>query len=388
MKVVQSQRLGALPPYLFARLDELKQEALSRGVDIIDLGIGDPDLPTPAPIIERLYTAAQDPANHRYPSYVGMLAFREAVANWFKQRYHVQLDPKSEIVSLIGSKEGIAHIPLAFVNPGDVVLVPDPGYPVYQSSTIFAGGIPCIMPLLPENNFLPDLDAIDKNMLAKAKLMFINYPNNPTAAIASREYLQSVIDFAYKHNIILCQDAAYNEMGYDDYKPLSILELDGGRDVAIEFHSFSKTFNMTGWRLGFAVGNKDIVQGLGKIKTNVDSGVFQAVQWAGIEALKHYNEFVPTFCKTFASRSAIIIAGLQKLGFQINYSKATFYLWIRVPKGFDSTGFCLHLLDQAGIIVTPGVGFGQYGEGFFRIATTVPQERLYEALERIRKVVL
>ncbi len=386
INIERAERLRALPPYLFARMDELKQAALARGVDIIDLGIGDPDLPTPPLVVERLQQAAADPANHHYPSYLGMLDFRKAAATWFKRRYQVELDPTSEVIALIGSKEGIAHLPLALVNPGDGVLVPDPGYPVYQASTILAGGIPHAMPLLAENNFLPDLEAIDEKILNNCKLMFLNYPNNPTAATADEKFWRRVIDFAQKHNIIVCQDAAYAEMAYDGYRPLSLLEVEGGKEVGIEFHSFSKTFNMTGWRLGFAVGNRQLVGALGAVKTNIDSGVFQAVQWAGIEALQNYESLVPIFCKTFQQRRDIMVTGLRRLGLDVVSPQATFYLWVKVPVGYDSTGFSLHLLEETGIIATPGNGFGKSGEGFIRFALTVEAERLQEALARMGKV--
>ena len=386
LKIQRAQRLQALPPYLFAKIDELKQQALANGVDIIDLGVGDPDLATPETIVKSLQEAAADPANHHYPSYIGMPEFRQAAADWFKKRYNVQLDPGSEVITLIGSKEGIAHTPLAFVNPGESVLVPDPGYPVYQAATIMAGGIPRPMPLREENDFLPDLQAIDKNILAECKLMFLNYPNNPTAATADRDFFARLIDFAREHEIVICQDAAYAELAYDGYRPLSLLELEGGKEVGIEFHSLSKTFNMTGWRLGFAVGDSKLISALGAVKTNVDSGVFQAVQVAGINALQNYERYVPIFCETFRKRRDIMVIGLRKLGLAVVAPRATFYLWVKVPAGYTSTSFSMHLLKEAGIIATPGNGFGKFGEGFIRFALTVPAERLEEAVNRMRKV--
>lgn len=386
IKIERAQRLSALPPYLFAKIDQLKQEALSKGVDIIDLGVGDPDLPTPPSIVKQLQSAAEDSANHHYPSYWGLLALRKAIAEWFCSRYNVKLDPESEVISLIGSKEGIAHVPFAFINPGDGVLIPDPGYPVYQASTIFAGGVPHVMPLLAENDFLPKLDRIDKDILPGCKLMFLNYPNNPTAATADKKFFQKVVDFALEHNIIICQDAAYSEMSYDGYRPLSLLEIEGGKEVCIEFHSFSKTYNMTGWRLGFAVGNKELIGALGSVKTNVDSGVFQAIQLAGIKALEEYKNLVPKFCDIFKERRDIMINGLRGLGLQVARPQATFYLWIKVPAAYDSTSFSMHLLKEAGIITTPGNGFGKYGEGFLRFALTVKASRLQEAITRMQKV--
>ncbi len=386
IKIERAQRINALPPYLFAKIDELKQAELKKGVDIIDMGVGDPDLATPEIIIKKLHEASSDPANHHYPSYVGMLPFRKAAAQWFASRYEVKLDPASEVIALIGSKEGIAHVPLAFVNPGDGVLIPDPGYPVYQAATIFAGGVPHTMPLLAENNFLPKLSAIDKDVATNCKLMFLNYPNNPTAATADRRFFEKVVKFAQEHNIIVCHDAAYSEMSYDGYQPPSILEVEGGMEVGLEFHSMSKTYNMTGWRIGFAVGNKELVSALGAVKTNVDSGAFEAVQWAGIEALNNYNRLVPDFRKVFEKRRDVMIEGLRGLGLKVIRPKATFYLWIKVPTGYDSTNFSTHLLTKAGIIVTPGNGFGKYGEGFVRFALTVKAERIKEAIARLRKV--
>jgi len=282
IKIEQADRLKQLPPYLFAELDRKKAEARARGIDVIDLGVGDPDLPTPDNIIAKLAEAAKVPAHHRYPSYTGMNDFREAVAGWYKKRAGVELHPLQEVVSLIGSKEGIAHIPLAFINPGDVALVPSPAYPVYAIATMFAGGIPYEMPLLKENEFLPDFSAIPADVLAKAKLMFLNYPNNPTAAPATAEFFRSVVDFAKQHNIMICHDFAYSEMAFDGYLPPSFLSIPGAKEVGIEFHSLSKTYNMTGWRIGWAAGNAEIIGGLGRIKSNIDSGIFEAIQVAGI----------------------------------------------------------------------------------------------------------
>ncbi|MBA3070570.1 MAG: aminotransferase class I/II-fold pyridoxal phosphate-dependent enzyme, partial [Nitrospirae bacterium] len=284
MSVQLSNRVKNLPPYLFAAIDKMKQDALAKGIDLIDLSIGDPDIPTPAHIVNAMKKAVENPAHHRYPSYEGMLSYRDAVAGWYKKRFNVSLDPKTEVLSLIGSKEGIGHIPLAFINPGDVVLVPSPGYPVYPVGTLFAGGESHIMPLREANGFLPDFKIIPEDVLKKAKLMFINYPNNPTSATASAGFYKETISLAKKYNIIICHDAAYSEVYYDNEKPISFLEIEGAKDVGIEFHSLSKTYNMTGWRIGFAAGNKDVIAGLGKIKSNLDSGVFQAIQEAAIAA--------------------------------------------------------------------------------------------------------
>ncbi|MDA8214331.1 MAG: LL-diaminopimelate aminotransferase [Nitrospiraceae bacterium] len=384
IKIQLADRVKNLPPYLFATIDKMKQEALSKGVDLIDLSIGDPDIPTPAHIVAAMKKAVEKPVHHRYPSYEGMLSYREAVASWYKQRFNVSLDPKTEVLSLIGSKEGIGHIPLAFVNPGDVVLVPSPGYPVYPVGTLFAGGESCIMPLKEENGFLPDFKAIPEDVLKRAKLMFLNYPNNPTAAVASEGFFKEAIALAEKYNIIICHDAAYSEMYYDNQKPTSFLDVEGAKDVGIEFHSLSKTYNMTGWRIGFAVGNKDVIAGLGKIKTNLDSGVFQAIQEASIVALQTEDSILSLIRKTYQDRRDALYEGLKGLGIHINKPKATFYLWAKVPTGFNSTTFVAHLLEKTGVLGTPGVGFGAPGEGYIRFALTQPVERIKEAVERIK----
>lgn len=383
MSFVFSQRLQQLPPYLFAEIDRLKDEMISKGVDIIDLGIGDPDLPTPPHIVERLKEAAEDPENHHYPTYTGLFAFRKTVANWYKERFGVDLDPEREVIALIGSKEGIAHLPLAFINPGDIVLVPNPAYPVYYIGTIFTGGKPYYMPLLEENGFLPDLEKIPKDVAKKAKLMFVNYPNNPTAAVADLDFFEKLKGFAKRYNIIVCHDASYTELSYDGYRPPSFLEVKGSKEIAIEFHSLSKTYNMTGWRIGFAVGNAEIIEGLGKVKTNIDSGVFQAIQWAAITALESNKEVVEKNRRIFQERRDILIDGLQKIGLDVERVKATFYLWAKVPSGYTSIEFSQVLLKKAGIVTTPGSGFGNMGKGYIRIAFTVPKERITEAVKRL-----
>jgi len=386
MTYTQAQRLQALPPYLFAELDRLKQEQAQKGVDMISLGIGDPDLPTPPHIVQAIAAAAADPRNHQYPSYEGMPAFRKAAANWYAGRFGVKLDPATEVLTLIGSKEGIGHLPLAFINPGDVVLVPDPAYPVYQAGALFAGGVAYAMPLRPERGFLPDLDAIPPAVLAKAKILWLNYPNNPTGAIAPREFLVKAVALARAHGLILAHDAPYSEIAFDGYRPESVLAIEGAKDVAIEFHSVSKTYNMTGWRLGFAVGSASILAGLGRVKQNVDSGVFQAVQAAGIAALTGSQQCVADNCRVWQERRDVLVQGLRSLGLKVDPPKATFYLWVPVPTGFTSKTFCLELMLKAGVVVTPGNGFGAVGEGFIRMAFTVGVERLQEAVSRIRKL--
>ncbi|MEW6543889.1 MAG: LL-diaminopimelate aminotransferase [Nitrospirota bacterium] len=380
-----ASRIKTLPPYLFAAIDEMKQKALARGVDIINLGIGDPDLPTPAPIIERMKQACADPKNHQYPSYEGLLSFRKAVADWYQRRFKVTLDPAAEVLTLIGSKEGIGHIPLAFIDPGDVVLVPSPGYPVYPVATSFAGGVSHVMPLLKKNGFLPDLDAIPGDVARKAKLMFLNSPNNPTSVVAGKDYFKRVVAFAREHQIIVCHDAAYSEIFYDGKRPASFLEAEGAKEVGIEFHSLSKTFNMTGWRIGFAVGNKQVLNGLLKIKSNLDSGTFQAVQEAGITALQSDEQLTDGLRKTYQERRDVLVPGLQKLGLDVDPPPAAFYVWVTVPKGYTSASFTAHLLEKAGIVTTPGNGFGEPGEGYIRMTVTTTKERLAEAVERIRK---
>lgn len=388
MNFEATERLKKLPPYLFAELDRMKTEAREAGRDIIDLGVGDPDLPTPTFVIEKLYEEAKNQANHQYPSGAGMLVFRQAVAKWLKNRFHIDMDPKTEIYSSIGSKEAIAHFPLAVLNPGDLALIPDPCYPPYKSGTVFAGGEYELMPLLKENDFFPDFKKISEATLQKAKLMFLNYPNNPTAACATKEFYEEAVRIAKKYNIIIASDLAYSEMAYDGFKPISIFEVDGARDVAIEFHSFSKTYNMTGWRIGFMCGNKELVALLGKVKANIDSGAFQAVQHAAIEAIERGSEAVEKNLEVFKKRRDLLIDGLKKLGYELHTPHATFYLWIQVPKPYTSQDFCMKVLEEANIIVTPGNGFGPTGEGYFRIALTAESKRLPEVIERLRKIKL
>ena len=384
--VTYAERVKTLPPYLFAAIDDMKQQAMARGVDIINLGVGDPDLPTPAPIIERLREAAADPAHHQYPSYDGMLSFRTAVANWYKKRFHVTADPTSEVLTLIGSKEGIAHVPMAFVDPGDVVLVPSPGYPVYPVAAGFAGGTAYEMPMVKQHGFLPDLDAVPQDVLKRAKLMYVNSPNNPTSVIADVTFFQRVVDFAKEHHVIVCHDAAYSEIFYDGQRPPSFLEADGAMDVGIEFHSLSKTFNMTGWRLGFAVGRQEVIAGLGKVKSNVDSGVFQAIQEAGITALESDDLLTDGLRTIYQERRDVLVRGLRSLGLTFAPPSAAFYVWVEVPEGFTSTSFTAHLLEHAGIVTTPGNGFGASGEGYVRMTITTPQARLAEAVDRMKHV--
>ena len=385
MKVERAERLKKLPPYLFAEIDRMEEEAQARGMDLISLGVGDPDLPTDERIIQRLWKASQSPANHRYPAYEGCRQFREAAASWFRKRFGVALDPGKEVLTLIGSKEGIGHLPLAFINSGDEVLVPDPGYPPYEHGVVFAGGVPLPMPLYEERGFLPDFDVLDKQDLGRVKMLYLNYPSNPTAAIATKEVFSRAVEFARAHNLILVHDAAYCEIAFDGFKCASMLEVDGARDVAIELHSLSKTYNMTGWRIGFAVGSPEILAGLGKVKQSVDSGAFTAVQEAGIEALTGDQSIVRRMVEIYQARRDILVDGLNGIGMKTAKPKGSFYVWARVPEGFSSKSFTEHMLRQVGVVVTPGNGFGSLGEGFVRMSLCLPEARLEETVERFRK---
>lgn len=378
-----AHRLDHLPPYLFARIDAMKAEKRAQGVDVIDLGVGDPDLPTPSHIIDALVEAAHNPDTHHYPDYTGMLAFREAVADWYRDRFSIELDAKTEVLALIGSKEGIAHIPEAFVNPGDYVLVPSPGYPVYQTSTLFAEGKTWNMPLLEENGFLPDFSAIPSDICAQSRLMFLNYPNNPTGAIAPLSFFEEAVGFAREHDVIIVHDNAYSEIAFDGYQAPSFLEVDGAMEVGVEMHSLSKTYNMTGWRIGMAAGSAEIIAGLGRVKTNVDSGAFDAIQMAGITALRSSQECIAESCAVYKERRDTLVSGLREMGFDVTVPQATFYVWLKVD---DSMEFAATMLNEAGIVVTPGIGFGDAGEGYVRFAITRSVGRIEEALERMRDV--
>jgi LL-diaminopimelate aminotransferase len=402
MKIKLSERLQKLPPYLFVEIDKAKRKARQEGRDIIDLGVGDPDQPTHGDIIEKLYQAARDPSTHRYALNQGMLRLRQAIAEWYVQRFNVKLNPETEILPLIGSKEGIAHFPLAFLNEGDYSLVPDPCYPPYKGGTILAGGRPYLMPLKEENAFLPELKKIPLNIRRKAKLMYINYPNNPTASIAERDFYEDAVKFATKNKVIVISDLAYSEIAYDGYRPSSFLEVEGAKDIGIEFHSLSKTYNMTGWRIGWACGNAKLVQALAKVKSNIDSGIFSAIQLAGIAALEWPQQHIKDMCQLYQERRDTLISGLNSSGLHINAPKATFYAWLNIPKKTNtstslsvggersrtanSMKFSALLLEKANIVVTPGVGFGKYGEGYIRMALTVSVERIQEAVERLKRI--
>ena len=380
-----SQRINALPPYLFVEIDRKKAAAIEAGRDVINFGIGDPDLPTPGFVVERLARAAADTSTHRYPSGVGSPAFRKGVANFMRRRYGVSLDPNGEILALIGSKEGIGHLPLAVINPGDRVLAPDPAYPVYHSGTIFAGGQHVVLPLDPERGWLPDFDKVPTEAARGAALMFLNYPNNPTGACAPLEFFERAVAFARRNDLLLAHDAAYNEMYYGAEPPPSVLQVPGAKDVAIEFHSASKSFNMTGWRIGFAAGNRDVLAALAKIKANMDSGQFAAVQEAAVAAFDQYDcEELRRNRKTYGRRCRALAAALSEIGFAAGEPQATFYVWAKAPAGYDGMAVVNKLLDEAAIVCVPGAGFGARGRDFVRFAMTVPQERVETAVARMR----
>jgi LL-diaminopimelate aminotransferase len=382
--VSAAHRLERIGAYLFADLDR-KQEALqAQGVDVINLGVGDPDLPTPEHIVAALAEAARDPRTHRYPPYAGTREFREAVAAWYRRRFQVDLDPEREVLALIGSKEGLAHLPWALVNPGEVTLVPDPGYPVYRAATILADGEPVTVPLRAERGFLPDLNAIPSATARRARLLFLNYPNNPTAGVATLAFFQEVAAWAREHSVLVVHDNSYSEIAYDGYRPPSFLQADGARAVGIELHSLSKTYCMTGWRVGFAVGNADALGALGRLKTNVDSGVFVAVQRAGVAALTGPQTPVAERVAVYQRRRDRVVEALTALGWTPPRPRATFYVWLRAP-GASGAAFAAEVLERTGVVLTPGRGYGEEGEGYVRLSLTTPDDRLEEALDRLRR---
>jgi LL-diaminopimelate aminotransferase len=378
-----AKNLAKLPPYLFAEIDQKIAEARARGVDIINLGIGDPDLPTPDLIVEAMQQAVADPATHTYPPYQGTPAYLEAVSRWMQQRFDVAIDPRNEALALIGSKEGLAHLILAYIDPGDIVLCPSPGYPVYHNYTLLCGGQPYTLPLRPQQQFLPDFDAIPPDVAQRAKILFLNYPNNPTGAVAPVSFIQQAVAFCRQYDILLCHDNAYSEMTFDGYQAPSFLEVAGAKDVCIECFSLSKMYNMTGWRVGFAVGQPEAIRVLGAVKNNTDSGVFKAIQQAAIAGLDHSEALTRGLNTIYGRRRDLFLAGLHRLGWSSVASAATFYLWLPIPEGFTSLNFVALLRERCGIVVPPGIGYGPEGEGYFRVALTVPEARLTEALTRI-----
>jgi LL-diaminopimelate aminotransferase len=378
-----AKRLSRLPPYLFVEINRRIAELRDRGEDIIDFGIGDPDLPTPPHIIERLCQAAHDPVNHRYPETSGLLELRQAIAEWYDRRFEVTLDPVREVLPLIGSKEGIGHIALCLIGPGDVALVPDPGYPPFSLGTIIAGGEPYFMPLKEENDFLPDFEAIPDQISNQAKLMWLNYPNNPTGAIAGVEFFEKAVHFAQQHDLVVCHDAPYTEIAFDGYKPPSFMQVPGAKKVGVEFHSLSKTYHMTGWRIGMAVGNPDLVNALFKVKSNLDSGIPQTIQYAAVEALRGSQEHIANHNAVFQRRRDQLLKALSDIGLKARIPKATFYIWAKIPSGFSSIDFTKRLLEEIGIAVTPGTGYGKEGEGYIRFSLTISDDRLEEGAKRL-----
>jgi LL-diaminopimelate aminotransferase len=382
MEIRLSERLRKLPPYLFREVDMLKQKARQEGKSLIDLSIGDPDMPTPGFIVEAMAEAIRDPSSHRYPSYDGLTEFREAVAQWYNERFGVELDPKNEVVALIGSKEGIAHLPFALLDPADEVLVPDPGYPVYTQASILADAIPKPFPLTWEYGFLPKMEALEAAAGPKTRLIYLNYPNNPTAARAPLGFFEEVAAWAKAKGIVIAHDAAYSEV-FLDSPTHSFLQAYGAKEVGVEFYSLSKTFSMTGWRVGFCVGNASVLKALVQVKSNIDSGVFEAIQRAGIVALRNAKQASRAIALVYAQRRKQAVGRLKSAGIEVFPSDATFYLWCRVPKGSDSRAFAKRLIEESQVVVTPGVGFGGMGEGFFRISLTAPDEMISTGVERI-----
>ena len=381
MKV--ARRIDGLQPYLFVEINRKIAEKRAKGEEVINFAVGDPDLPTPHHIIESLSKAAQDPANHRYPESAGLPELRQAIADWYKKRFEVTLNPDTEVLPLIGSKEGIGHIAFCFIDPGDVALIPDPGYPVYAFGTLMAGGRPYYISLKEENGFLPEFTGIKDFVLEKTKLLWINYPNNPTGATADLGFFKSVTDFAKTHNILVCHDAPYTEVAFDGYQPPSFLQAEGAKDVGIEFHSFSKSYNMTGWRIGMAVGNADAIGALKTFKSNIDSGIPQAIQRMAIAALTGPQNVIPEHNAVYQRRRDLICEVLAKIGLKVYVPKASLYVWAKVPEGFNSIDFTTELLDQIGVAVTAGIGYGRGGEGYVRLSLTVPDVSLVKGLSKL-----
>ncbi|MFC1909920.1 LL-diaminopimelate aminotransferase [Chloroflexota bacterium] len=380
-----SKRVESLPPYLFVEISKKIAAKKAKGEEVISFGIGDPDIPTPQHVIDRLCQSAKDPVNHRYPESEGLPEFRKAVSGWYDSRFGVKLDYEKEVVSLIGAKEGIAHIAICLLDFGDIALVPDPGYPVYSIGTLLAGGKSYFMPINSENRFLPDLEVIPQEVLKKAKILWINYPNNPTGAVAGLDFFNKVVKFAKKYDLIVCHDGPYTEVAYDGYRPISFLQAEGAKDVGIEFHSFSKTYNMTGWRIGMAVGNATVVDALRRVKSNMDSGVAQAIQYMAIEAINGSQDCIKQNIGIYQKRRDLVVETLNRIGLKTEYPKASLYVWAKVPEGFTSVTLATDLLEQVGIVVTPGTGYGANGEGFVRLSLTIPDEVLKKGLEKLAK---
>jgi LL-diaminopimelate aminotransferase len=384
--ITPADRLKSLPPYVFARLDELKAHAREQGLDLIDLGMGNPDGATPQPVVEAAIAALQNPANHGYPPFEGTASFRRAITDWYFRRYNVELDPDGEALPLLGSKEGLAHLAIAYINPGDLVLVPSPAYPAHFRGPLIAGGEIYPLILKPEQDWLIDLSAIPDSVAERAKILYFNYPSNPTAATAPREFFEEIVAFARKYEIMLVHDLCYAELAFDGYQPTSLLEIPGAKDIGVEFHTLSKTYNMAGWRVGFVVGNRHIIQGLRTLKTNLDYGIFAALQAAAETALQLPDVYLHEVQARYRSRRDFLIQGLAELGWDVPKTKATMYLWVPCPPGISSTDFALSVLQQTGVVVTPGNAFGAGGEGYVRISLIAECDRLQEALNRFHQV--
>jgi len=383
-----AKRVEQLPAYLFAEISRKIAEKRAQGVDVVSFGIGDPDLPTPRHILDALSQASAEPANHRYPESEGLPELKEVIARWYRRRFEVELDPEREVLPLIGSKEGIGHIALCFIDPGDVALVPDPGYPVYAVGTVLAGGEPYYLPLTDENEFLPDLGSVPEQIAAKAKVLWLNYPNNPTGAVADLDFFERAVAFARRHDIAILHDGPYSEVAFGGYKPVSFLQTQGAREVGIEFHSLSKSYNMTGWRVGMAVGNAETIDALRRVKSNLDSGIPQAIQRMAIAALDGPDDCIEEHNRIYEIRRDRLVAALSGLGLRLRAPEASLYLWARVPDGTTSVGFATQLLDEVGVVVTPGIGYGPTGEGYVRLSLTIADERLEEGLRRLEKLQL
>jgi len=378
-----AKRVEKLPPYLFVEINRKIAEKKAKGEEVISFAIGDPDIPTPKHVIDRLCEAARNPVNHRYPESESLPELRRAVADWYKRRFDISFDPDKEVLPLIGSKEGIGHISFCFIGNGDIALVPDPGYPVYSVSTMLADGEPYYLPLKEENNWLPDLDSVPQNVLERARLLWINYPNNPTAAVADLEFFNRVVNFARQHDLVVCHDGPYTEVAYDGYQPVSFMQAEGARDIGVEFHSLSKSYNMTGWRIGMAVGNAAMINALMRLKSNLDSGIPQAIQYAAIEALSGPQDCIQEHNAIYQRRRDLIIEVLNEIGLKAEPSKASLYIWAKVPEGYNSMDFTADLLERVGVAVTPGIGYGKQGEGYVRLSLTIPDAALVKGLSRL-----
>ncbi len=381
-----ANRIEKLPPYLFVGITKKIAEKRAQGVDVISFAIGDPDIPTPSHIIDALCEAARDPVNHRYPETDGLPELRQAIAEWYRKRFGLTFDCDKEILPLIGSKEGIGHTSFCFIDPGDIALVPDPGYPVYSMSTILAGGEPYYLPLTEENDFLIDLEKIPADVADKAKILWISYPNNPTAGVADLDFFERVVAFAKKHDLAVCHDGPYTEVAFDGYKPVSFLEAPGAKDIGVEFHSFSKTYNMTGWRIGMAIGNEQMINALMRMKSNIDSGINQAIQRMAIAAFEGPQDCIAQNIAIYQKRRDKVVETLNKIGLKAKPPKASLYVWARIPKGYTSADYAARLIDEVGVVVTPGTGYGKAGEGFIRLSLTTPDDRLAEGLARLEKL--